>query len=76
MPVRLAEPALHANQNLVDVNYHVFIRDKQSGAVDVAGDLPLSVAVREFASGIASRSHDLASVELGLRVVQVLETCA
>ena len=30
---RLAEPVLHANQNLVDVNYHVFIRDKQSGTV-------------------------------------------
>jgi SAM-dependent methyltransferase len=31
---RLAEPVLHANQNLVDVNYHVFIRDKRSGAVE------------------------------------------
>jgi SAM-dependent methyltransferase len=31
---RLAEPVLHPNENLVDVNYHVLIRDKQSGAVE------------------------------------------
>ena len=31
---RLAEPVLHPNDNVVDVNYHVLIRDKQSGKVD------------------------------------------
>lgn len=31
---RLAEPVLHPNECLVDVNYHVFIRDRASGAVD------------------------------------------
>jgi SAM-dependent methyltransferase len=31
---RLAEPVMHANENLVDVNYHVFIKDKRTGAVD------------------------------------------
>ena len=31
---RLAEPVMHPNENLVDVNYHVFIKDKRSGAVD------------------------------------------
>jgi SAM-dependent methyltransferase len=31
---RLAEPVQHPNQNLVDVNYHVFIKDKQSGALE------------------------------------------
>jgi len=31
---RLAEPVMHANDNLVDVNYQVFIRDKHSGAVE------------------------------------------
>ncbi|HEY4106430.1 MAG TPA: class I SAM-dependent methyltransferase [Polyangiaceae bacterium] len=31
---RLAEPVLHPTQNLVDVNYHVFVKDKQSGALD------------------------------------------
>ena len=31
---RLAEPVLHPNENVVDVNYHVLIRDKQSGAVE------------------------------------------
>lgn len=30
---RLAEPVLHADANTVDVNYHVFIRNKMSGAV-------------------------------------------
>jgi len=31
---RIAEPVMHPNDNLVDVNYHVFIRDKASGAVE------------------------------------------
>jgi len=31
--VRSAEPVLHPNRNCVDVNYHVSITDKQSGAV-------------------------------------------
>ena len=30
---RLAEPVLHHNENLVDVNYHVFVRDRATGAV-------------------------------------------
>ncbi len=30
---RLAEPVLHPNDNVVDVNYHVFVKDKQSGEV-------------------------------------------
>ena len=30
---RLAEPMLHPNENLVDVNYHVFVRDRATGAV-------------------------------------------
>lgn len=30
---RLAEPVLHPNENLVEVNYHVFIRDRESGHV-------------------------------------------
>jgi SAM-dependent methyltransferase len=31
---RLAEPVLYPNENLVDVNYHVFIRDRASGTVE------------------------------------------
>jgi SAM-dependent methyltransferase len=31
---RIAEPVMHPNENLVDVNYHVFVRDKSSGAVE------------------------------------------
>lgn len=31
---RLAEPVMHANQNLVDVNYQVFIRDKRTKMVE------------------------------------------
>ena len=30
---RLAEPLLHPNENTVDVNYHVFVRNKQTQAV-------------------------------------------
>jgi SAM-dependent methyltransferase len=31
---RIAEPVMYPNENLVDVNYHVFIKDKTSGTVD------------------------------------------
>jgi SAM-dependent methyltransferase len=31
---RLAEPVVHANENVVDVNYQVFVRDKRQGSVD------------------------------------------
>lgn len=31
---RLAEPELHANESIVDVNYQVFIRDKANGGVE------------------------------------------
>lgn len=30
---RIAEPVLHPNKNLVDVNYHIFIRDLSTNAV-------------------------------------------
>ena len=30
---RLAEPTLHPNQNVVDVSYQVFVKDKQTGEV-------------------------------------------
>ena len=30
---RLAEPVLHPNENRVDVNYHVFVRDRETDAV-------------------------------------------
>lgn len=31
---RIAEPVMHPNDNLVDVNYQVFIKDKNSGVVE------------------------------------------
>ncbi|MBW4627282.1 MAG: methyltransferase domain-containing protein [Brasilonema octagenarum HA4186-MV1] len=31
---RIAEPVVHANENLVDVNYQVFIKDKNSNSVN------------------------------------------
>lgn len=31
--VRLAEPAMHPEENIVDVNYHILIRDKKDGTV-------------------------------------------
>ncbi len=31
---RLAEPVMHPNANMVDINYHVLVRDKTSGAVE------------------------------------------
>lgn len=30
---RIAEPVMHANENIVDVNYQVFVREKAGGAV-------------------------------------------
>lgn len=31
---RIAEPKIHANENIVDVNYHVFIKNKTTGIVE------------------------------------------
>jgi SAM-dependent methyltransferase len=33
--VRIAEPVMHPNENLVDVSYHVFIREKSLGQFEV-----------------------------------------
>ena len=46
-----------------------------SSPVPVAGDLPLTVALREFAAAIRARSADLRSVDLGVKVAEVLEAC-
>ena len=46
-----------------------------SRPVPVASDLPLTVAVREFAAAIRARSADLRSADLGVKVVEVLEAC-
>jgi SAM-dependent methyltransferase len=31
---RIAEPVMYANDNIVDVNYHVFVKNKQAGVVE------------------------------------------
>lgn len=31
---RIAEPCMHPNRNMVDVNYSVFVKDKKTGGVD------------------------------------------
>ena len=47
-----------------------------SSPVPVAGDLPLTVAVREFAAAIRADSTQRSSMELGVSVVEVLEACS
>lgn len=44
--------------------------------VELADDLPLTVAVREFAAAIASGCRDENALDLGVGVVEVLESCA
>jgi predicted dehydrogenase len=44
--------------------------------VPVAGELPLTIAVREFAAATRAQSADRSSVDLGVSVVEVLEACA
>lgn len=31
---RIAEPVMHANENTVDVNYHMFVKDKTEGRIE------------------------------------------
>ncbi|OFW27872.1 MAG: hypothetical protein A3H97_16540 [Acidobacteria bacterium RIFCSPLOWO2_02_FULL_65_29] len=45
-------------------------------AIEIGDDLPLGIAVSEFAEAIAARSRDTTSLELGVRVVEVLAACA
>ena len=44
-------------------------------AIPVAGDLPLTVAVRDFAEAIRAKSKDLSSLRLGVDVIRVLAQC-
>jgi predicted dehydrogenase len=44
--------------------------------VALGADLPLTVAVREFAGAIAAGDWDRSSLDLGVGVVEVLEGCA
>lgn len=56
--------------------------DEPRAACDISGRIrldstpPLDIALREFAAAIRDRSRDLASLSLGVRVVEVLERCA
>ena len=43
--------------------------------VPIAGELPLTVAVRQFAATIAARGTDRSSLDLAVSVVEVLEAC-
>ncbi len=53
-----------------------FANPEGSGeAIGVPRTLPLEVAVREFGQAIATDSHDLASLDLGVAVVSVLGNC-
>lgn len=45
-------------------------------AIETAQGLPLGIAVSEFAGAIAAGSRDPGSLELGVRVVEVLADCA
>ena len=55
--------------------------DEPRAACDISGRFrldptpPLDIALKEFAEGIRSRSRDLASLRLGVRVVEVLARC-
>jgi SAM-dependent methyltransferase len=40
---RIAEPVMHPNENIVDVNYHVYVRDKST---DVVGEIRESHRMR------------------------------
>ena len=44
-------------------------------SVRVSGAAPLTVAVTEFVSGIRNRSTDCSSLDLGVKVVEVLQAC-
>ena len=45
-------------------------------AVRIPADLPLTVVVREFAAAIAAGGTNTASLELGVKVIEVLAACA
>lgn len=69
---RLAEPVLHPNDNVVDVNYHVFVKDKQTNEV---AELEEKHAMRYlFAPEVA---HFLASAGLvGHKLVAFMSDAA
>jgi predicted dehydrogenase len=57
-----------------DLSAHKLLVD--GTPVPIGSDLPLTVAVREFAAAIAAGAWDRSSLDLGVSVVEVLESCA
>jgi len=63
---RIAEPVMHPNDNLVDVNYQVLIRDKANGAVE---ELRETHRMRY----LFRPEIELCSVEHGLNIIECAE---
>jgi predicted dehydrogenase len=51
-------------------------QDGSQQAIAVDAELPLTIAVREFAQAITARSRDTRSIDLAVQVVEVLSACA
>jgi predicted dehydrogenase len=53
-----------------------FVFPEGSGeSMEVSADMPLSNLVRAFAAAISAGEHDMSSLSLGIKVVEVLERC-
>jgi SAM-dependent methyltransferase len=71
---RIAEPVIHPNDNLVDVNYHVFVRDKAGGGVEELHEThrmrylfrsEIELLLRETGMGIVEVSEWMSGKEPG-----------
>jgi SAM-dependent methyltransferase len=63
---RIAEPLMYPNENRVDVNYHIFIRDKHNTSID---ELKETHQMRY----IFKSEIDLLAQQLGLKVIECKE---
>jgi len=63
---RIAEPVMHPNDNLVDVNYQVLIRDKANGAVEELREI-------HRMRYLFRPEIELCSVEHGLNIIECAE---
>ena len=44
-------------------------------SMEISADLPLTNLVRDFAAAVSTGGHDMSSLSLGIKVVEVLERC-
>lgn len=64
--IRIAEPVMYPNQNMVDVNYHVFLKEKSSGNIE-------EIKETHRMRYLFDQEVDIFSAEANLKILENME---